>query len=152
MLKSFAVTLCFTVFAGCTSHAALTIEPTDQVIFDIPSKMFSSIKMRAGEILFLKDGKLAGFITSNLIPESELGDSDATSMQVLYNSAAQGSEKPHWIPGMVDAKGFWVTRNRFSTIFVIEEGEPDVLTTLQAPTDHLESIRINGAAPTGDNY
>lgn len=149
MLRSFALTLCFTIFAGCTSHTALIIEPTDQVTVEIPSGMYSSIKMSDGEILFLQDGELAGFIMSDPIPESELGDSDAPSEQILYDSAAQGSEKPQWIPGIVGAKGFWVTRDRFSTVFVIEEGDPDILTTLQAPTDHLESIRINGATPAG---
>jgi len=42
------------LLSGCASHPALIIQLSSQLSIEVPNDMFSSVKMRDGELLFFE--------------------------------------------------------------------------------------------------
>lgn len=142
MVKARLFTIFLIFLTGCTANPALEIQPNDQVTMEIPGEMFSAIRMRQGELLFLKDEKIIGFVKSDQIPET-LSQGSEHPEQILFDSASEGSQKPAWLQGVPKAKAFWVTGDYFTTIFIVPDNSPNTLVTFQGPHSYTDAVRIN---------
>lgn len=132
------------LFAGCAPHSALTIQPHSQLSIEVPNNMFSSVKVRDGELLFLRNNRIIGFVKSDEIPLT-VGEGAATdTSKALFESAAQGSNKPAWFEQIPEAQAFGVVQGDFRTVFIVPDGHAHSLITFQGPTDTSTSVRING--------
>lgn len=132
------------LLSGCASHSALTIQPYNQLAIEVPNDMFSSIKMRDGELLFLKNNQIIGFVKSNEIPKAVRSKKTADTAVTLFESVSEGSQKPSWIDHIPEAKAFGVVQGDFRTIFIVPNGPEQFLITFQGPTESSTAIRING--------
>ena len=130
--------------SGCASHSALTVQPYNQLSIDVPENLFSSVKVREGELLFLRDNQVVGFIKSDVIPSTVRSDSAADTSRILFESAAEGSRNPFWIDRIPEAPVFGVVQNGFLTIFIVPNDAEHILVTFQGPEEHSRALRING--------
>lgn len=133
------------LLSGCASHSALTIQPHSELSIDVPNDMFSSIRMRDGELLFLRNDRIIGFVKSDEIPSAVSSGTATDTSLTLFESASQGSNQPVWIEHIPEARVFGVVQDDFRTIFIIPDGSAQSLITFQGPTESSRSIRINGA-------
>ncbi|MBK1887261.1 MULTISPECIES: hypothetical protein [Marinobacter] len=129
---------------GCAPHSSLIIQPSNELSIEVPSDMFSSVKVRDGELLFLKNNRIIGFVKSDEIPNTASSDTASDASIALFESAAQGSSKPAWIESIPDAQAFGVVQGDFRTIFIVPDGSAQSLITFQGPTEGSDSVRING--------
>ena len=132
------------LLSGCVSPSVLTIQPDNHVAIDVPNDMFSSIKMRDGELLFLRNKQIIGFVKSDKIPKDVRSEETAETALILFDSASEGSQKPSWIDHIPEAKAFEVVQGGFRTIFIIPSGSEHFLITFQGPIEPSSSVRING--------
>lgn len=133
------------LLSGCAPHSALTIQPHSQLSIEVPNDMFSSIKVRDGELLFLKNNQIIGFVKSDEIPNSVRSSTAADTSLTLFESASEGSQKPIWIDHIPEAQVFGVVQKGFQTIFMVPDSSEQFLVTFQGPTESSRAIRINGA-------
>ena len=140
-----ALALTFLFFlSGCASHSSLIIQPSKELSIEVPNDMFSSIKVRDGELLFLRNNRIIGFVKSDEIPSNvSSGTSNDTSL-TLFKSAAQGAGKPVWIEHIPGARAFGVVQGNFRTVFIVPDGSAQSLVTFQGPTEDSDFVRING--------
>lgn len=132
------------LLSGCAPHPSLTIQPSSGISVEVPNDMFSSVKVRDGELLFLKNNRIIGFVKSDEIPNTvNSGTANDTSL-ALFKSAAQGSGKPVWIKRIPDAQAFGVVQGDFRTVFIVPNGSAQSLVTFQGPTEGSDFVRING--------
>jgi|GEM_PF-3733110 len=138
----------FTAFllllSGCASNSVLKIQPNSHVAIEVPNDMFSSIKMRDGELLFLKNNRIIGFVKSDEIPKSVRTEKAERTATVIFDSVSRGAQQPSWIKRIPDAKAFEVIEGDFRTIFIIPTDSDHSLITFQGPTERSSSVRING--------
>lgn len=138
----------FTTFilllSGCASNSFLTIQPDSQVAIEVPNDMFSSIKMRDDELLFLMNNRIIGFVKSDEIPKSVHTEKTSHTAMIIFDSVSRGAQQPSWIKRIPDAKAFEVIEGDFRTIFIIPTESDHSLITFQGPTERLSSVRING--------
>lgn len=146
MTKQFLFFAYLFFVTGCASTSMLAIQPTDNVTVEVPSEMFSSLRMRDGEILFLKGEQIVGFVKSDQVPNTFPPDNTLHLEQALFQNASKGSQKPSWINGVTGAAAFQVINKDFTTIFVVPKETSDTLITLQGPVGHSRSVRINGTS------
>ncbi|WP_298451116.1 hypothetical protein [uncultured Marinobacter sp.] len=132
------------LLSGCASHSSLIIQPYGEISIEVPDDMFSSVKVRDGELLFLRNNRIIGFVKSDEIPNTVSSDTASETSKALYESAAQGSSKPIWIESIPDAQAFGVVQGDFRTIFIVPDGSAQSLITFQGPTEGSDSARING--------
>ncbi|AZT82272.1 hypothetical protein EHN06_01205 [Marinobacter sp. NP-4(2019)] len=135
----------FLLLSGCASHSALTIQPHSQLAIEVPSDMFSSIKVRDGELLFLTNNQIIGFVKSDEIPKAVRSEKAADTALTLFESVSEGSQKPSWIDHVPEAQVFGVVQGDFRTIFIVPNGSEQFLVTFQGPSESSRAIRINGA-------
>lgn len=134
----------FLLLTGCAPHSSLIIQPSNELSIEVPSDMFSAVKLRDGELLFLRNNRIIGFVKSDEIPNTVSSDTASDTSKALYESAAQGSSKPIWIESIPDAQAFGVVQGDFRTIFIVPDGSAQPLITFQGPTVGSDSVRING--------
>jgi hypothetical protein len=132
------------LLSGCASHSTLTIQPYKQLSIEVPNDMFSSIRMRGGELLFLKGNQIIGFVKSEGIPESARSDNAIDTALTLFKKASEGSQKPSWINNISEAEVFGVVQGDFETIFIVPTDSGQSLITFQGPTESSKAVRING--------
>lgn len=132
------------LLSGCASNSFLTIQPDDHVAIDVPNDMFSSIKMRDGELLFLRNDQIIGFVKSDEIPKAVHSGKTVDTALTLFEGASKGSQKPSWIDHIPEATAFEVVQGDFRTIFIVPSGSEHFLITFQGPTEASSSVRVNG--------
>lgn len=133
------------LLSGCASHSSLIIQPYSELSIEVPNEMFSSVKARDGELLFLRNNRIIGFVKSDEIPSTVSSDSALDTSMTLFESADQGSSKPVWIEKIPEAQVFGVVQGDFRTVFIVPDNQAQSLITFQGPTESSASIRINGA-------
>ncbi|MFB2820078.1 hypothetical protein [Marinobacter shengliensis] len=133
------------LLSGCASHSSLVIQPYRELTIEVPDKMFSSVKMRDDELLFLRNDRIVGFVKSEDIPSSVSSGSAIDTSLTLFESASQGSIKPVWIEQIPEAQVFGVVQGEFRTVFIVPNSQAQSLITFQGPTESSTSLRINGA-------
>ncbi|PSF10121.1 hypothetical protein C7H08_01055 [Marinobacter halophilus] len=106
--------------------------------------MFSSVKVRDAELLFLRNDRIIGFVKSDEIPSTVSTGSAIDTSSTLFESAEQGSNKPVWIERIPEARVFGVVQGEFRTLFIVPDNHAQSLITFQGPTESSTSIRING--------
>jgi hypothetical protein len=135
----------FLLLSGCESHSSLIIQPYSKLSIEVPNDMFSSVKVRDGELLFLRNNRSIGFVKSDEIPSAVSSGTASDTSLALFESAAQGSGKPVWIERIPDAQAFEVVQGDFRTVFIVPDGSAQSLVTFQGPTEGSDFVRINGA-------
>lgn len=133
------------LLSGCASHSSLVIQPYSELSIEVPEKMFSSVKVRDGELLFLTNNRIVGFVRSEAIPSTVNSSSAIDTSTTLFESANQGSSKPVWMEQIPEARVFEVVQGDFRTVFIVPSGQAQSLITFQGPAESSTSLRINGA-------
>ncbi|WP_138103161.1 MULTISPECIES: hypothetical protein [Marinobacter] len=133
------------LLSGCTSQSSLVIQPYSELAIEVPEKMFSSVKMRDGELVFLRNNRVVGFVRSEEIPSTVSSSSAIDTSTTLFESANQGSSKPIWMEQIPEAQVFGVVQGDFRTVFIVPNGQAQSLITFQGPAESSTSLRINGA-------
>lgn len=104
--------------------------------------MFFSFKVRDGELLFLRNNRIIGFVKSDEIPSTVSSGTASDTSRVLFKNAAKGSAKPDWIERIPDAQAFGVVRGDFRTVFIVPDGSAQSLIPFQGPTGDSGSVRL----------
>jgi hypothetical protein len=141
-----ALTLAILLFlSGCASQSSFVIQPYSELAIEVPEQMFSSVKVRDGELLFLKNNRIVGFVKSEEVPSTVRSSSAIDTSTTLFESANQGSSKPVWMEQIPEARVFGVVQGDFRTIFIVPNSQAQSLVTFQGPAESSTSLRINGA-------
>jgi len=130
--------------SGCATNSSLVIQPYSELTIEVPDKMFSSVKIRDDELLFLRNDRIVGFVKSEDIPSSVSSGSAIDTSLTLFESASQGSIKPVWIEQIPEAQVFGVVQGEFRTVFIVPNSQAQSLITFQGPAESSTSLRING--------
>lgn len=130
--------------SGCATNSSLVIQPYSELTIEVPDKMFSSVKVRDGELLFLRNDRIVGFVNSEDIPSSVSSGSAIDTSLTLFESASQGPIKPVWIEQIPEARVFGVVQGEFRTVFIVPNSQAQSLITFQGPAASSTSLRING--------
>ena len=130
--------------SGWATNSSLVIQPHSELTIEVPDKMFSSVKVRDGELLFLRNDRIVGFVKSEDIPSSVSSGSAIDTSLTLCESASQGSNKPVWIEQIPEARVFGVVQGEFRTVFIVPNSQAQSLITFQGPAASSTSLRING--------
>ena len=131
--------------SGCATNSSLVIQPYSELTIEVPDKMFSSVKIRDDELLFLRNDRIVGFVKSEDIPSSVSSGSAIDTSLTLFESASQGSNKPVWIEQIPEAQVFGVVQGEFRTVFIVPNSQAQSLITFQGPAESSTLLRINGA-------
>ena len=133
------------LFSGCASHSSLVIQPYSDLSIEVPEKMFSSVKVRDGELLFMRNNRIVGFVKPEEVPSTVRSSSAINTSTTLFENANQGASKPVWMEQIPEARVFGVIQGDFRTVFIVPNSQAQSLITFQGPVESSTSLRINGA-------